>query len=164
MKNIVGIILFVSTGFAASAQQHLNIKSYKPNYRHETGLAINMDGGFTNKHSVTGGLGLGAMFNHMNHASLNLQIFSNAKALNVPVIGEARFGHIFGTLEVYGGYGYHYSSHTNTHNPKATLNQYVNGWKPGFGVIKHFNQSLFTVGAGLSGNIFALKIGIAAVR
>ena len=158
MKQTITLLLILSLSIVASSQRRYKINE-------ETGVAIGLSGGVTNKHSLTGNFSIGGMFKNLNHASINLQVFSNARTVGVPVIGETRLGHVFGTVELYGGVGYHYAGNRfnkgvdDAHYPIGqSFSGYKNGFKPAYGILKHFHQSLWAVGAGMSGNIFSLAV------
>ncbi|MDB5249411.1 MAG: hypothetical protein JWQ40_3805 [Segetibacter sp.] len=156
MKLIVSLLFILGISITASKAQG----RFQPN--EETGVAVGLTGGYSSKMSAVGNFSVGAMVKNLNHFSINLQLFGNASAVNVPVIGEARVGHVFGTVEIYGGYGYHYAGTDHAHEEGVV--EFKSGFKPAFGIVKHFYQSLWTVGAGMSGNTFSLQVGIFAVR
>jgi len=155
MKSVLGLLLIFGISITSNAQSH-----FLPN--EETGVAVGLTAGYSSKSSFVGNFSIGAMLKDQNHLSVNLQLFNNANRPNVPVIGEGRIGHVFGTVEVYGGCGYHYAGNNYSHEPR--IFEFKNGFRPAYGVIKHFDQSLWTVGAGMSGNTFSIQIGIFAVR
>ena len=156
MKLVVGLFFMLFLNITPG-----NAQSYfRPN--EETGVAIGVTGGFSSKNSLIGNFSLGAMIKGKSHLSINLQAFSNASEVNVPVIAEGRMGYMLGTVEIYGGAGYHYAG--NEYDHQEGYFQFKNGFRPTYGAIKHFNNSLWTVGAGMSGKTFSVQIGIFAVR
>ena len=155
MKIIASLLFILSVSFSSYGQSH-----YLPN--EETGVAVGLTGGYSSKKSFIGNFSLGAMIKGKSHISINLQGFSDPSAVNVPIIGEGRIGHMLGTVEVYAGYGYHYAG--NEYDYKQGYLQFRNGFRPAYGVVKHFDNSMWTVGAGMSGKIFSLQIGILVIR
>jgi hypothetical protein len=125
----------------------------------ETGVAVGLSGGFASNNCFVANYGLGTMLHGQNHLSLNLEIFSKIRSSDIPSIFEARMGHSFSGFEVYGGAGYHMLGHDGSKIVSAK-----EGIKPAYGVIKHFDNSIWTVGAGMSGSIFSLQLGIFGIR
>ena len=152
MKYVV-TLFFTLMVYGAEAQSGFSS-------RKETGVAVGLSGGYSSIKSVVGNYSIGAMLNHQNHISVNLEVFSKASHSDVPVIGELRMGHVFETIELYAGYGYHCAS---TDGYKSAGDK-VNGFKPAFGVIKYFYNKPFSVSAGMSGKIFSIQLGIFGVR
>lgn len=70
-----------------------------------------------------------------------------------PAIIESRLSYKILSFELYGGYGYHISSMDND-----KIRQQYGGFKPGYGLIKHFGK-IYTA-AGMSGSIFTVQIGL----
>jgi len=155
MKFIFTLLIISCISTTTWAQGH-----YRPDS--ETGVAVGLSGGYSSRNALIGNFSVGAMLLNQNHLSANLQLFSNANDVNVPVIAEARLGHVFGTVELYGGAGYHYAGTDFAH--QDGIPQFKNGFKPAYGILKHFYNSAWTVGAGMSGNTFSVQIGIFAVR
>jgi hypothetical protein len=125
----------------------------------ETGVAMGLSGGYSSKQCMIGTLSIGAMFETKNHVSMNMGILSDVKNADIPSIFEARIGHFFNTIELYGGAGYHIAGSDN----KIAANPNT-GIRPALGVIKHFNSSPWTLSAGMSGKIFSLQLGLFGVR
>lgn len=125
----------------------------------ETGVAMGLSGGYSSKQCMIGTLSVGAMLETKNHVSMNMVILSELKNADIPSIFEARIGHFFSTIELYGGVGYHLAGSDNKigANPNT-------GIRPAFGVIKHFTSSPWTLSAGMSGKIFSLQLGLFGVR
>jgi hypothetical protein len=138
----------------------VSLKAQRFQMDRKTGVAAGISGGYSSKNCTIGNLSLGWMFKKQNHVSINLQVLGKIDAADIPVIGEARFGHSFGAVELYGGLGYHYASSDG----EKFINDYVNGWKPGYGIIFKFPQTPFTVSAAMSGKIFSIQAGIFGVR
>lgn len=124
-----------------------------------TGVAMGLSGGYSSKESIIATLSVGAMFQTVNHVSLNMTILSEMKSPNIPSIGEVRWGHFISTWELYGGLGYHIAGTDNkiASNPNT-------GFRPCLGIIKHFESSPWTLSAGMSGKIFSLQLGLFGVR
>lgn len=156
MKLIFSLLFILVISATCRSQKSY----YIPNA--QTGVAVGLSGGYSSKNSAIGNFSIGAMVKGLNHLSANLQLFGNANKANVPVIGEARIGHVFGTVELYGGYGYHYAGTDYAHD--AGIPQFKNGFKPAYGVIKHFYNSLWTIGAGMSDKTFSVQAGIFVIR
>lgn len=145
-------LLFIMLGIAAHSQSN-----YQPNV--ETGVAMGLSGGYSTKQCMIGTLSAGAMLATNNHISMNMVILSELKNKDIPSIFEARVGHFFNTIELYGGAGYHIAGSDNkiSSNPNT-------GIRPAFGVVKHFLSSPWTVSAGMSGKIVSLQLGLFGVR
>lgn len=124
----------------------------------EHGIAMGLTGGISSKQSVIGTLSLGTMF-RANHLSMNMLVLSEIRNPDVPTIFEGRFGHVFNTVELYAGAGYHIAGTDNkiTSNPNT-------GLRPGFGIIKYFNNSPWIISAGMSGSLFSLQVGVFGIR
>lgn len=152
MKLIPIILLFTLVCFTARSQSY-----YQPNA--ETGIAMGLSGGYSSKQCPIGTLSLGAMFPAQMHFSTNIIILSEIKNPDVPSIFEARLGHVFNTIELYGGAGYHIAGTDNkiATNPNS-------GIRPAFGIIRHFRSSPWTISAGMSGKVFSLQLGLFGVR
>jgi hypothetical protein len=152
MKLTLIILLFTLPGFAARSQSY-----YQPNP--ETGVAMGLSGGYSSKQCMAATLSVGAMLPLQNHISINMVVLSELKNRDIPSIFEARMGHIFNTIELYGGAGYHIAGSDN----KIAANTNT-GIRPSFGVMKHFYSSPWTISANMSGTIFSLQIGLFGVR
>jgi hypothetical protein len=150
MKWITFLLLTLLTNAVRS-------QSNEPNP--ETGVAMGLSGGYSNKNCMIGTFSIGAMLQTRYHVSMNLTILSQMDRVDIPSIGEARVGRFFSTYELYGGMAYHLAGSDNkiSSNPNT-------GFRPAFGVIKHFTSSPWTIGAGMSGKVFSLQLGLFAVR
>jgi hypothetical protein len=124
-----------------------------------TGLAMGISGGYSSSESIIGTFSVGAMLANKTHVSINMILLAALQKSDIPTIGEARLGHLFGTWELYGGVGYHLAGSDDkiVSNPNT-------GIRPALGLIKHFPSSPWTVSAGMSGNIFSLQLGLFGVR
>ena len=152
MKFTHLLLLFTCISLASKAQSY-----YQPNP--ETGIAMGLSGGYSSKQSMLGTLSIGVMVPTKNHISMNMVILSDIRNSDIPSIFEARYGHVFNSLEIYGGAGYHIAGGDS----KISLNP-ATGFRPAYGVIKHFSNSPWILSAGMSGNIFALQVGLFGVR
>ena len=125
----------------------------------ETGFAMGVSGGYSSKQCVVANLSAGAMLLDQNHVSVNMVILGSVKNPDIPSIFEGRIGHIFNTLEVFGGAAYHIAG------SDGKISSNINtGIRPAYGVIKHFYNSSFTLSAQMSGKIFSFQVGIFGVR
>lgn len=138
--------------------QTVNAQSFNTPNR-ETGIAMGLSGGYSSKQCVIGTLSIGAMLSSQNLVSMNMVVLSEIKNPNIPTIFEGRVAHFFNTIELYGGAGYHIAGSDN----KIATNPNT-GIKPALGVVKHFQSSPWTVGAGLSGTIFSIQVGLFGIR
>jgi hypothetical protein len=120
---------------------------------------MGLSGGYSSKQSLIGSFSVGAMLPGNNHVSLNMILLTPLNQADRPTIGEARIGHFFNTWELYGGAGYHVAGSDN-----KILTNPNTGFRPAFGVMKHFNSSPWTVSAGMSGKIASIQIGLFGVR
>ena len=151
MRSAV-ILLFTLITLNARAQS-------KGSQKKETGVAVGLSGGYASIKSIVGNYTIGAMLKSKNHISANLEVFGKFSNSDVPVIGELRMGHLFKTIELYAGYGYHCASTDGDKNISD-----INGLKPAFGVIKYFYKTPLAISAGMSGKIFSVQLGIFGVR
>lgn len=146
------VLLFLILSLTARSQSYNELNR-------ETGVAMGLSGGYSSKQSMIGTLSAGAILGTNNHVSLNMVILSQLRNADMPSIGEARVGHFFHTVELYGGLGYHVAGSDNKirSNPNT-------GIRPAVGIIKHFTSSPWTISASMSGNIFSLQLGLFGVK